>query len=156
MSSYRDKEVCDLGIMLRGLVRTDRCMEKSILRSLCLKQSVKINHDTIKQFTHFMKNSCWKIGFRQQKLVDSFSVEPQPDLLILSSEQPGGSFHDTVIIRKVLVSTFLNRISHVLTADQSPDLHLQKEGKLNNLLPNLNCQVWPLQNLFAYCLLCRL
>lgn len=46
-----------------------------------------------------------------------------------------------MIIRKVLVSTFLNRISHVLTADQSPDLHLQKEGKLNNLLPNLNCML---------------
>lgn len=36
-----------------------------------------------------------------------------------------------------------------MTADQSPDLHLQKEGKLNNLLPNFNCLVWPLQNLFT-------
>lgn len=44
----------------------------------------------------------------------------------------------------------LNRISHVLTADQSPDLHLQKEGKLSVLLLNLTCQMWPLQNLFAY------
>jgi hypothetical protein len=37
---------------------------------------------------------------------------------------------------------FLTRISHVLTADQNPDLHLLKEGKLNILLPNL-VKMWP-------------
>lgn len=52
---------------------------------------------------------------------------------------------------------FLNRVSHVLTADQSPDLHLQKEGKLNNLLlPSLNQSSMASAEFVAYCLISNL